>query len=39
LKSKERAWTGDIADELRLDYELVMKCIEELEAEDLAEEI
>jgi hypothetical protein len=39
LKSKERAWTGDIADELRLDYELVMKCIEELEAEGLAEEI
>jgi len=39
LRGKGRAWTGDIADDLRLDYELVLECLDELMAEERVEEI
>ena len=39
INKKGRAWVGDIADELRIDYELVAACINELEKEKAVEEV
>ncbi len=39
INKKGRAWLGDIADELRIDYELVARCVEELEREKAVEEV
>lgn len=30
LKERGSAWTGEISDELRIDFELVSKCVDEL---------
>lgn len=38
LRKREKAWADEIADELKIDYSLVVEAIEELEKEHLVAE-